>query len=228
MIQFNLLPDVKIDYIKTRRLKRFMILGAFAAVGVSLLALFLTFSYAAIQKTHLKDLDKDIDKISGELDAIPELTKILSVQGQLKTLPDLYNRRPALDRLPGYINQTTPIGVGLNRLSLDLATNHIEVTGTADSLEIINAYVDKLKFTTYKTTDEGSQATQAFSEVVLTQFGRDTEQATFAVSFTFDPTIFDITKTVQLTVPDQVTTHAQTPAGQPFNSSAEGDENAGQ
>lgn len=229
MIQFNLLPDVKIEYIKTKRLKRLMMLGSFVAVGASMLILFLTFSYSAIQKRHMSELNKDIETIKNELDSIPELKKILSVQDQLNALPDLYMGRPALDRLPDYLERTTPSGIGLNHLQLDMSINQIEVTGNANSLETVNSYVDTLKFTTYKTSEEGSEVAPAFNSVVLVQFGRDSNQATFTISFMYDPQIFDISKEIQLSVPNKVTSHAQAPNNNLFNGEPqEGGENAGQ
>lgn len=237
MIQFNLLPDVKVEYIKTKRLKRILLLSAIAASGVSVFILFLTFSYAAVQKRHLSNLDKDVDRISTELKSNPELTKILSVQNQLNTLPSLYDGRPAVDRLPGYLDQTTPQGVGIGRLTLDLSLSTIEITGEADNLQLVNSYVDTLKYTIFKSDEEGAVEAAAFTNVVLTQFGRDSETADFVINVTFDPLIFDVSKKISLTVPQLVTTRSQGTAAELFDGSGpvetdetteEGAENGGQ
>lgn len=222
MIQFNLLPDVKIQHVKSQRTKRLVILASIAVAGVSVGVLVLLFSYTLTQKRHLGNLNKDIDSLSSELQSNSELSRILTVQNQLKTLPGLYNGRPAVGRLPGYIDQTTPAGVGINSMSLDFSTSAMNVTGNAASLELVNNYVDTLKFTTFKTEDS-SEATSAFKGVVLSSFGKTEKGASFTIDFTFDPAIFDETKNIQLVVPNIVTTRAQVPTQDLFNGSAQGE-----
>jgi hypothetical protein len=231
MIQFNLLPDVKIQYIKTKRLKRFMVLAAFASSGVSLLILFLTFSFSAVQTRHLNNLEKDIKKSISELNETPDLTKILSVQHQLNALPALYDGRPAVFRLPDYLARTTPTTIrGFGNVTLDMTNSTLITTGSADTLEQVNGYVDTLKFTHYTTDEEGSEPKLAFSEVVLTSYSRDTDGTEFNVTFKFDPVIFDIKRQITLIIPDKVTTHADQSSVKLFDGSGieeEGDSSNG-
>ena len=63
MIQFNLLPDVKLEYIKAKRTKRSVMLVSIIATGVALgisIMLFLTVS--VLQKQHINNLNNDIQK----------------------------------------------------------------------------------------------------------------------------------------------------------------------
>ncbi len=225
MIQFNLLPDVKVQHIKSQKMKRTVTLVSFISVGVSIGILIIMFSYSAVQKQHIKNLDADIAALTAELQTNEELNKILSVQNQLNSLPALYDGRPAADRLTTYLDQTTPVDVGLGRLSLDFSTSTIEMSGTATSLEQVNAYVDTLKFTTF-VPEEGAEPVAAFTNVVLTQFGRDDKEASFTISLTFDPRIFDATLDVELIVPSTVTTRAQATPSDLFDGSAAGGEDA--
>lgn len=218
MIQFNLLPDIKIEHIKSQRMKRLVIVVAVALIGLSVGILVLMFSYSAVQKKHVENLDRDIDSLTAELESNDELTKILSVQNQLNSLPDLYSGRPAADRLTTFIDQTTPAGVGLGRLSIDFSTNSIQFTGTAASLGAVNQHIDTLKFTKF-TIDEDTTEQPAFSDVVLTQFGRDDNEANFSISLVFDPQIFDATKDIALKVPNVVTTRAQDQGSDLFDGS---------
>lgn len=212
MIQFNLLPDVKIEFIRTQRTKRMVILGALGLAGLSIGLLLVMVSYSAVQDRHIGNLDKDIKSITEELESNEELTSILSVQNQLQSLPALYNGRPAASRLPQYLDQTTPTGVGIGRLIIDFSANSMEIAGTAPTLEAINNYIDTLKFTTFKAGDESGSENNAFTGVVLSEFGRDDSEATFVVTLIFNPQIFDATKSIELTVPNKVTTRAQAPA----------------
>jgi hypothetical protein len=81
----------------------------------------------------------------------------------------------------------------------------------------VNKYVDSLKFITFTTTDDDqeSKPAPAFKDVVLSSFGLNTgskdsnQAASYTITLSYDPTIFDITKNVQLTVPSVTTTRAQ-------------------
>ncbi len=217
MIQFNLLPDIKLEYIKMQRLKRVVVLISIVAVAFSAGLLILLLSFSAVQKQHISNQDADIARLRSELEDTPDLTRILSIQNQLNTLPELYNGRPAVNRLPTFLDQTTPNGVGLSRLTLDFSNSTIELTGRAPTLEMVNAYVDTLKYTTIKKDAGEESETSAFSGVVLNTFGRGVEGANFTISLSFDPYIFDISQEVELTVPNLVTTRAQVPSPDLFN-----------
>ncbi|MFZ1323683.1 MAG: hypothetical protein WAQ57_00800 [Candidatus Saccharimonadales bacterium] len=209
MIQFNLLPQVKLEYIRTKRLKRLIMAGAVLAAGTSVVIVILSISMAAVQKKHLSNLDKDIAKLTAEINDIPDLNKMLSVQNQLNTLPGLYAGRPAVKRLPTYLDQTTPTGtVNLGRMTIDFSTSKMEIAGSAVSLEAVNRYADTIKFTSYK-AGEAAETKPAFSNVVLSAFGRDDKGASFTIMLDFDPVIFDGAQEVSLVIPSIVTTRSQ-------------------
>jgi len=99
-----------------------------------------------------------------------------------------------------YLSQVTPAEASLKKFDADFASNTATVSGTAASLNVVRSYADTLKKTTY-TVEESDKTPNAFSDVVLNAFSRDDKSATFDITFTFDPIIFDITKKVQLAVP---------------------------
>jgi hypothetical protein len=108
-----------------------------------------------------------------------------------------------------YIKQVTPSNVSIATLKVDFDAQTISITGSAATINIVNTYVDTLKFTTY--TSEGAESKKAFSEVVLANFGRDDKGASYQISMKFDPAIFDITKQVTLSVPQgKITTRSET------------------
>lgn len=211
MIQFNLLPKVKVDFIKTKRLKRTIIGISLLAIVVAVVIVGAAFSLQTVQKVHVSNLDKDIDKLTAELNAVPELTNIISVQNQLNTLPGLYAGRPAVKRLPAYLDQTTPTDVGISQLSVDFSLSTMNVSGTATSLEAVNRYIDTLKFTKYQANDS-TEALVAFKDVVLSNFGRNEKTASFSITLAFDPAIFDETQQISLVIPATVTTRSQSQA----------------
>jgi Tfp pilus assembly protein PilN len=191
IIQFNLLPDVKIEYLKANRQKHIVVLISLVVALLAAVALIILLSIVfVVQKKSISDLSKDIKVASEELRETPELTKILTVQNQLKALPELHAEKPVVTRLFGYLAQATPANATNSRVFSDFAQNIMTLTGTADSLETINKYIDALKGTAYTTAEERETEKQAFSNVVLSSFGRDTQSATYTITFEFDPVIF--------------------------------------
>src|SRR5687768_790771 len=94
MIQFNLLPDIKIQYLKAKRQKHMVMLGAVAAIIVSLAVFIVLITVVyGLQKKNLSDLNTDIKTASEELRDTKDLTKILTVQNQLKALPALHDQK---------------------------------------------------------------------------------------------------------------------------------------
>ncbi len=213
MIQLNLLPDVKLEYIKAQRSRR---LVTSLAVAVSLAAvalLALLFSISSLQHKHLADLTKDISIESAKLQQQPDINKILTVQNQLGSLTNLHATKPAVARLFDYLNSVTPAQVNISNLTVDFTQQTMTVTGTSDALASVNKYIDTLKFTKY-TTDASGTGLPAFSNIVLASFGvnnstQDKSQAaTYTINLSYDKTIFDITQTIKLAVPEQTTTRA--------------------
>lgn len=207
MVQFNLLPDVKLQYIKARRTKYAVVMVS-TIVGSVALALFLiTLLWVnGAQKKRISDLNKDIKRYSANLKQVPDLDKILTVQNQLRTLPGLHENKGAVTRLYGYLSEVTPNEVALNQLTADYDAGTITVGGTAPNMDAVRKYTDTLKATKYKVDEGGSANQKAFKDVVLSAFGRDDNGATFTITFGYDPTIFDITKKVTFEVPNGLIT----------------------
>jgi Tfp pilus assembly protein PilN len=207
MIQFNLLPDVKLEYIKARRVRGliFIVSGAVALVSIVILVILLGID--GLQKQHLSDISRDITSESNSLKNEPQLNTILTVQNQLQSLGTMHDNEPAASRLFDYLNQVTPAQVDISSFSIDFNAHTATITGTTDALSSVNQYVDTLKATQYTTSATSSKAS-AFSGVVLTSFGLSNnstapanQQVNYSIALAYDPPIFDITKTqIKLTV----------------------------
>jgi hypothetical protein len=213
MIQLNLLPDVKLEYIRAERQRRlFISVSAIAiVVSVGLVALMLSISFA--QKKHLSDLSNDIVSETNQLKSVPQINKILTVQNQLQSLTALHEKKPAASNVFGFLNQVTPANVSISTFELSFTDGTITVTGTSDALSSVNKYVDTMKFTKYKIGSSDSKP--AFSSVVLKAFAvnsdtKDQKAATtYTIEMSYDPAIFDITSEPKLEVPSQVTTRSE-------------------
>ena len=217
MIQLNLLPDVKLEYLKAQQMRRLIIMLSFivGAAAVALLIFMLIFD--GLQKKHLGDINNDISTYSNTLKNEPQINKILTVQNQLQQINSIESKKPAATRLFTYLNEITPVQDDINNLSIDFTMNTVSITGGSDSLKDVNTFVDTLKYTNF--TQSGSTASNlAFSNVVLTTFSRTSQAengdlATYTITFSFNPVIFNITDNITLQVPSIVTTRSE--EGQP-------------
>jgi Tfp pilus assembly protein PilN len=211
MIQLNLLPDVKLEYIKAERSRRLVLSVSFLVAAVAVVLLLLLLSVDGLQKKHLSDLSKDINSESSKLQNEPQISRILTVQNQLQSLTALHSQSPAASRVFDYLNQVTPSDVSITDFKIDFTQQTSTITGTAASLADVNQYVDTLKYTTY-TTGGGSASQPAFSNIVLSSFSlngsNDSSQAAdYAIALSYNPAIFDVTQNVKLSVPNVTTTH---------------------
>jgi hypothetical protein len=210
MIQFNLLPDVKLEFIKARRSKHMVLLIASGVTIFSLVVFILLFSIVNIFQTkHINDLNKDIAKYTATLKAIPDVDKILTIQNQLGNLTALHDQKPISSRTITYLEQLTPAKATISDAKVDFAARTISITGNADALSTVNKYVDTLKFTDY-TVAGSTDATKAFSDVVLGSFTVGEKGVTYDITLNFDSAIFDATKQVNLVVPKIISTRSET------------------
>lgn len=210
MIQFNLLPDVKLEFIKAQRTKRLVVSIATLASIVSIVIFVLLFGIVkGVQQKNLNDLDRDIKARTSKLQNNPDLNKILTIQGQLANLDSLHDAKPIASRLFDFVGQVTPSEVTISNITADFTQNTLSISGAGPSLDSINTYADTLKFTTY-TSDKTTSSTKAFSNVVLSGFSRGDSQSTYTLTLSFDPTIFNATDKIKLTVPNTITTRSIT------------------
>ena len=214
MIQLNLLPDVKLQYIKAERTRSLVLSTAVLITAAAIALLVLLLVIGGLQKKHISDLNKDIKTNTAKLQSQKDIAKILTVQNQLNSLTALHDQKPAAANLFGYLNDVTPVQVSITNFTIDFTTQTATITGTADSLSSVNKYVDTLKFTTY-TTGDNSTPTKAFSDVVLSSFGLSSgstnpkQNAAYTITLSYNPDIFDSTKKVELKVPNVTTTRSQ-------------------
>ena len=156
MVQLNLLPDVKMQYIKARRRKRLILGVSFITSGFFLVVFILLFVYVRIaQPKHMNDLSKDISAKTSELQSKPDINKILTVQNQLNTLPGLHDQKAISSRLFDYVQQLTPADATISNINIDFLEHQVTIEGNADEIRVINKFADTLKFTGYKVNEEG-------------------------------------------------------------------------
>lgn len=200
MIQLNLLPDVKQEYIKTQRVKSLVMMVSFTASAVALgILIVMTSTVYLVQRKVISDLSSSIKSSSSTLRGLPNVSDILTVQSQLNSLSTLNGQKPATSRIFGFLSQLTPQQATISDLRIDYVQNAMTISGNAPSLDVVNAFVDGLKFTNY-TVKGSNDPKPAFSTVVLASFSRNSKSATYSITLNFDPSIFNNANDVTLTV----------------------------
>jgi Tfp pilus assembly protein PilN len=209
MIQVNLLPDIKMEYLRSQRNKRQIIVLStlLTIVCISAVGLMAVFVYGS-QQQHTKGLQRDINSYMTQLREVQDLGDILTVQKQLETLPLLHEQKPALTKLSGYLEVLVPGSIKLREVSLDLTLNTISFGGAGPTVIDVNTFADVLKNSYYITT--GSSGKQpVFTGVEFEISVPQDNRVAFTASAIFDPAIFNISQQdIVLTVPNIVTTQS--------------------
>ncbi len=210
MIQFNLLPDVKQQYLKAKRQKHAVIVISMmvAAASLAIFVLMLVTVYL-FQPGIIRGLNNSIDNSTNTLKETKDLNKILTIQNQLSKLPSLHDDKPVVTRLSGYLAQLTPAQISIGELEVDFDAATMVIKGKAPALQDVNKFVDTMKFTT-QSVDGKVSTTKPFTGVVMSEFTRNSEGTTYTVKLSYDKTIFDNGKTVALTVPKITSTRSET------------------
>ena len=216
MIQFNMLPDVKQQYLKAAQNKKTAITAGILITAASVFIFTMLFlSVNVFQKKNLSNINSDIKSATEELKKTPDLNKVLTIQNQLKSLPALQAQKPVVTRLFPYLSAVTPATINIGDLEVSYLDNTMKITGTADSLQSVNKFVDTLKFTTYAIvptdgTPPAPSTTKPFSAVVLSDFTRTDTEVTYTITLAFDPVIFNSADNIALSVPKIISTRSET------------------
>lgn len=235
MIQLNLLPDLKKEFIRTQKAKALVITVSIfvtlGAIGISaLLFVYVTF----IQQFQVSLASDDIKKKVTELKEIPDVDKYLTVQNQLASLPGLHNGKGKYSRIFDFmsvLNPSAPNNVTLTELRVGTEEKSITFTGTTASFQTLNTFVDTLKNAevSFKANGEGDAVTDKIFDQVLVQTAdivRNNNQSLvgFTVKTTYKEAAFDARNTdVAAKVPNITTTSSVTQSpSQLFNGNSGG------
>lgn len=227
MIQLNLLPDLKKEFIKAQKVKALVITVAIfttlGAIGLSaLLFVYVTF----IQQVQIKFATDDISRKIQQLKGINDIDKYLTVQSQLASLPTLHEGKGLESRLFDFLsslNPSPPNNVKLSELQVFTDDKAIVFTGISNSYETFNIFVDTLKHAqiTYKTSGATDTTTENMFDQVLVQsadLSRSSGTAVvgFIVRTIYKDSVFDAKNTeMSVKVPSITTTQSVTQSPSP-------------
>ncbi len=234
MIQLNLLPELKKDFIRAQKTKSLVISASIIVTICSLGLSAILFVYVNfLQQVQINLATDSISDKESKLESISDINKYLTIQAQLAVLPELHNGKGSYDRLFDFlsvINPASPNNIYLTNLQLLTEGQTITLTGTTQSYETLNVFVDTLKNAeaSFKKGGEGDSVTENIFNQVFLQTAdlaksNGQEIVSFVVTTAYNPDVFDVQNTdVVASVPNITTTQSVTESTgteQIFNSS---------
>lgn len=217
MIELNLLPDVKKEFIKAQRTRNTVISGAIlvSIIAGGVVALLATTVYGA-QTVLISNLKREIQSNHQKVASKQEINKYLAIQSQLSSLDETAKQRSVYARLFDYLpllNPAAPYNVTVYEFTLTQDTTTISMSGSAGSFEAVNNFkntLEKAQFTYSGSDGAASEGAALFTSVVSeapalsTTNGRT--QALFMFTIVYNPVAFDpANKDIKIAVPKLVT-----------------------
>jgi Tfp pilus assembly protein PilN len=208
MIEINLIPDVKQELLKAERARAMVISGSIITciIAGGIVALLAVYIYG-VQFGRNIIVDNSIKSGSEKLAKVEDLSKLLTIQNQMKRINELNDTKSINSRLFDVLAAVTPpspneIRVSLLTLSTEETTIRIEgQTKAYDSMEVFKKTIDSSVIV--YTEDGTEKEVDLANNISLTEisYGEDSDGAKvlrFTVSFKYPPELFSA-KTPALT-----------------------------
>jgi hypothetical protein len=190
MIQLNLLPDIKKEFINAQKTRAVVmsssILVTIVAVGLAVLMfVYVTF----LQQLQITLATNDIKDKEKQLNSVQDLSKYLTIQNQLASLPELHASKGVYSRLLSFLpvlNPNAPNNVALTKLQLIALDKQVNFTGSTASFESLNVFVDTLRNAevSYKDSSSQPQKSKMFESIMVQNSSIDKLNGKSSVSFT--------------------------------------------
>lgn len=201
MIEINLIPDVKQQYIKAKQARTMVISGAIIVgiVSVGLVVLLAVYLFG-VQTLRSTLADNNITKNEKTLKEVPDLDKMLTIQSQLSSLKSLHDQENITSRvfdLLAAINPAAPNQVTFSNVKFDATNGIVHVDGQASNgfvaADALKKTIQATKFN-YKDGKETSDALVA-KDVIISNlsYGEDAtgkKVLRFSIDLTYDPQLF--------------------------------------
>lgn len=222
MITLNLLPDIKREYIKTRRtyarVISLSVLISLAAVGLTIL---LAVWVYGVQTVHTALITDSIKKNQSKLEEIKDVSKYVTIQNQLANISTLHNGKNDFSRLLKFLpqfNPAEPDNVVLSSVAVNQEEGTITMQGDTGTYTGLVKFRDTLQKSKvhYKTVD-ANDSTEAvmFTKVEVAEQALSTSSSgdssgarvSFRIVATYTPEAFaSSSRDVTVSVPTIETT----------------------
>jgi Tfp pilus assembly protein PilN len=200
MIQLNLLPDVKKEYLRAQ-LQRNLVITICSAVtlifGVVLVVLGLVMGGQTFMKS---SINNDITRLNSSLTSTKDINEYLTVQNQLSQIDALKEDQPILSRLFDYLrvlNPAEPNNVELTTVNFDASTSTIRLEGFSRNFPALDVFKATLTSATisYATASDSTPVTEKLFETVdvsqaaISSVG-DESKVGFTITLTYNKAAF--------------------------------------
>lgn len=208
MIEVNLIPDVKQEFIRAQRLRGMVVTGSIIAMvgAVGIVALFGAF--LGMQKVAEVVQDRNIKEEYSKLQKVNNLGDLLTIQNQLKYIPKVNDGKVVSSRIfdvMAAVNPAPPNDIRMSTVTFDPGNKTITIEGSAARSFTATDILTKTIVNTNVETDMGK--TPLAKSVVLsdTSYGQDASGAKvlrFKLSFKYPKDLFsNVAKSVTIVSP---------------------------
>ena len=202
MIEINLVPDVKIELLKARKMRTTVISFAILAsiVSGSVVALLGIYTFGG-QEVAKWSLGRTIDDEGKKLTAVEGLPQLLTIQSQLGQLSEKHNSKLISSRLFDLATTIVPGGnneVAISKIDLDVEAGTITLDAEAkngyEALEVFKKTLAATNFT-YTAADQPAATVPVASDIQDQErnFGENASGnrvLRFTMSFTYAKELF--------------------------------------
>lgn len=205
MIQLNLLPDVKKEFLRAQHARRRTItLAILATIIAAAVTVIFAFYVYGVQSVILFTQTEDIKKKSAELSNIKDIDKYLAIQNQLANLSELHDNKVNMSRLLTFLpslNPAPPKNVKLTNLEVSTVDKTITFRGTVADYAALTTFKDTLVNGNFTYgTGEDQTTSKLFSNVIIDSATLEAGAGVkFNVLATYDPAAF-LQKNTNVTV----------------------------
>ncbi len=203
MIQINLIPDVKQEFIHAQKMRSAVITFAILICGIAmalLAVLGLVYGGQAVRETLARN---EIDKQYKTLKSIENIDQALTIQNQMSKIATIHGKKTINSRLFDVltaINPPAPNNVKISNVTLDPATNTLSIEGSAENaFAATETFRKTILNTSVESIAEGQASTLPLTEEVIigeTSYGESADGSRvlrFTVQFVYPAGLFDNT-----------------------------------
>lgn len=202
MIEINLIPDVKLELLRTQRQRRNVIsISILVAIVAGALVALLAFYVFVIQSVAMGLASGAIDSEFKKLNGVQDLSKTLTIQKQMDSVSSLHSSKVVSSRAFDIMSTIIPTGdnkVSISRFDLDATSTTITIEGQAQNgYAALEAFKKTIAKTTFNYVSDGEQKTGLHIASAITdgdqRYGESTDGKRvlrFTLSFTYPTELF--------------------------------------
>lgn len=204
MIEVNLVPDVKQEFIKAQRMRNTVIsIATLVAIGCGVAVVLVALYVFGAQGVRGSLADKAIDDGIGKLQDVEDFDKVLTVQNQLSSISAIHDETKLSARLFTMLAAITPRGddkVTISRFDMDTEEGMITIEGkTAHGYKALDVFKKIILATEFVYVEEGDNETKtmALTDEIIDgdrSYGEDENgrrSLQFSFTFSYDENLFN-------------------------------------